>query len=252
MKWPDIQFFCRIIIGVFFLGPVLPLFAGIYFWTDENGVRHYSNVAPSETGRDIQQLDEIPPSAQESPVPADMGAGVSEPAASGQAAPAEASSPASQGSEPAASGQTAPAEASSPAGQGSEPAASGQTAPAEASSPASQETGQETATEGGSESEAAQSPPPVPTRQDEIVQGEKAAVRNLQRQLGDDASRRDEFIEKERKRLAGALEQLQKTPISKFGSQKNKTRAMGYYKYRLEALENSPDSYFQYGDSDID
>ena len=231
MKWPDIQFFCRIIIGVFFLGPVLPLFAGIYFWTDENGVRHYSNVAPSETGRDIQQLDEIPPSAQESPVPADMGAGVSE---------------------PAASGQTAPAEASSPAGQGSEPAASGQTAPTEASSPASQETGQETATEGGSESEAAQSPPPVPTRQDEIVQGEKAAVRNLQRQLGDDASRRDEFIEKERKRLAGALEQLQKTPISKFGSQKNKTRAMGYYKYRLEALENSPDSYFQYGDSDID
>ena len=102
------------------------------------------------------------------------------------------------------------------------------------------------------EPETAAPPPKVPTQQDKIVESEKAAVRNLQRQLDQDASRREEIIEKERERLAGALEQLQKTPLSEFGSQKNKTRAMGYYKYRLEALQDSPDRYFSYGESDID
>ena len=210
MRRPESRFFCRIMIGAFLLSTALPLYAGIYFWTDENGVRHYSNVAPSDTGSDVQQLDEIPPDKAESPVPADIGTGMSEPAASGVRAPAE------------------------------------------GYSPASPETEKKPAVKDNPEPETAAPPPKVPTQQDKIVESERAAVRNLQRQLDQDASRREEIIEKERERLAGALEQLQKTPLSEFGSQKNKTRAMGYYKYRLEALQDSPDRYFSYGESDID
>lgn len=207
----------RIAIAAVFLFTALPLAAGIYFWTDENGVRHYSNVAPAETENEVQRLEEVPPSSppqRSEPVdPTDTGAaGVTEPAASGEQAPADDSAPAS----------------------------------AEAEEKSSQESGPE------SESEAAAGPIQVPTEQNEIVQGEKATVRELQRQLEQNASQRSELVEKERKRLTGALEQLQKTPVSEFGSQKNKTRAVGYYRYRLEALQNSPDSYFQYGDSETD
>ena len=90
------------------------------------------------------------------------------------------------------------------------------------------------------------------TRQDEIVQNEKTTVKELQRQLEQNSSQRDAIIEKERARLSSALEELQKIPVSEFGSQRNKTRAMGYYRYRLDALQSAPDDYFAYGDSDLD
>lgn len=207
----------RIAIGVVFLFTALPLTAGIYYWTDENGVRHYSNVAPPETESEIERLEEIQPSSTatkaEPPRPIDADdTGVIEPAAAGEKAPADDS--------------------------------------AEASSETEEKSAEESGT--GTESESADIPVRVPTRQNEIIEREKEAVRELQRQLEQDASRRSEFVENERKRLADALEQLQKTPVSEFGSQKNKTRATGYYRYRLEALQNSPDSYFAYGDSDID
>jgi hypothetical protein len=187
--------------------------AGVYYWTDENGVRHYSNVAPPENERGVERLGEIPPTAPESP-------------------------------EPDSAVETEP--------QG--PAASEENAPGNESAPEGPQPVKESAEEGSRESASAPptGPKPVPTEQNEIVRSEKKIVRGLQRQLEQNASRRDEIIKKERGRLAGALEQLQKTPVSEFGSQKNKQRALGYYKYRLEALLDSPDSYFQYGDSDID
>jgi len=207
VRWPAVRFLFPIAIGIALLCAAAPLSAGIYSWTDEKGVRHYSNVAPTETDQEVQRLDEIPSSAPENRGPtAPSGTGPSEPAAFGDTAPAD----------PGA--EDKPVETGAP--------------------------------ESASKSE--KSPTPVPTEQNEIVQSEKAVVKELQRQLVQDASRRGEFVEKERQRLSRALEQLQKTPVAEFGSQKNKTRAMGYYRYRLEALEGSPDSYFTYGDSDID
>jgi hypothetical protein len=200
-------------LGILLLFTALPVSAGVYFWTDENGVKHYSNVAPSESDQKVQRLEEIPPNATDSGVP----------------------------TEPV---YTEPAR----------PAAADENASGEESAGPNPEPENESAKEGGrgTSPEAEAGPSPVPTDQNEIVESEKSVVRELQRQLEQNASQRNEFIEKERQRLTRALEQLQKTPLSEFGSLKNKNRAMGYYRYRLEALENSPDSYFSYADSDTD
>jgi len=32
------------------------LYAGVYFWTDENGVKHYSNVAPPQEAEEIEEI----------------------------------------------------------------------------------------------------------------------------------------------------------------------------------------------------
>ena len=164
MRRPDRLRIWSPAIAAFCLCTALPLWAGVYFWTDENGVRHYSNVAPPDTDREIERLDEIPPSAPNTPGPADT----------------------------------------------------------------------------------VETAPQAPTASETKIVGE------LQRQLEQIASRRDQILQSERQRLARAIEQLQKKPLSEFGSQKNKTRAVGYYRYRLQALQDSPDTYFQYGDSDID
>ena len=206
MKLPDMTGWCRTAIGVLFLFAVPPLSAGVYYWIDENGVKHYSNVAPSESGQDVKQLEEVP---QEEP---------------------EVSSPAS----PA---DTAPAE--SAAGE----------APAVPPPEPEKKTAEEDNRSSASQTDTSQSL--VPTEQSQIVENEKSVARELQRQLEQNASQRDQIIEQERERLVRALEQLRKTPLSEFGSQKNKRTAIGYYQNRLEALQNSPDTYFAYGDSDI-
>jgi len=84
------------------------------------------------------------------------------------------------------------------------------------------------------------------------VAREKAIVRNLQSELEDSDVDRDALIEAERRRLLEAIEDLEKAPLSKFGSQQNKQRQVGYYKYRLEAIEDDPETYFEYGHSDYD
>ena len=33
--------------------------AEIYSWTDENGKKHYSNVAPPENSKNVKNLEEI-------------------------------------------------------------------------------------------------------------------------------------------------------------------------------------------------
>ena len=191
MRRPVTVTFLAIAAGAVFFCTTLPLTAGIYYWTDENGVRHYSNVAPSETGDEVQRQDEVPPPAPESRTPANRTRpGPREPASSGVKAPAEAPS----------AGEDATKE-KRPEESGAEPTA-----------------------------ESDEGKISVPTEQNEIVRSEKAVVKDLQRQLEEDASQRDKIIEKERRRLERALEQLQKTSVGEFGSQKNKTRAMGYYR----------------------
>ena len=50
----------RILIAVLFISSYpLALDADIYTWTDENGVKHYSNTAP---GQDAKVIKEIPSS----------------------------------------------------------------------------------------------------------------------------------------------------------------------------------------------
>jgi hypothetical protein len=54
-----------------------------------------------------------------------------------------------------------------------------------------------------------------------------------------------ERIEAERKRLIDKINELEEMPLDYFGSFSNKRNRIGFYKYRLEALEQNPDKYFK-------
>ena len=53
-----------------------------------------------------------------------------------------------------------------------------------------------------------------------------------------------ELIEVEKQRLERRIAYLEEQPLEFFGSQKNKTVRIGYYRYRLQALLEDPDKYF--------
>ena len=55
---------------------------------------------------------------------------------------------------------------------------------------------------------------------------------------------REELIEDEKERLLNKINELEEKPLEYFGSFKNKRVRIGYYKYRLEALMQDPDKYF--------
>lgn len=51
----------RIMIMVILLGvPAMSAATGLYFWTDENGVRHYTNVPPQKDAEAVDEISEIP------------------------------------------------------------------------------------------------------------------------------------------------------------------------------------------------
>ncbi len=54
-----------------------------------------------------------------------------------------------------------------------------------------------------------------------------------------------ERIDAEKKRLTNKIAALDEQPLEYFGSQKNKRVRIGYFKYRLETLEQDPDKYFK-------
>ena len=56
---------------------------------------------------------------------------------------------------------------------------------------------------------------------------------------------KEERIEAEKKKLINKIGELEEQPLEYFGSQKNKRVRIGYYKYRLETLEQDPESYFK-------
>ena len=91
---------------------------------------------------------------------------------------------------------------------------------------------------------------PIP--QDELVQREKSLVGDLQQQLDQSGVDRQHQINREKKRLTLAIQDLEEAPLEKFGSQKNKRRQVGYYKYRLDKLLTDPDEYIKYPESDTD
>lgn len=53
----------------------------------------------------------------------------------------------------------------------------------------------------------------------------------------------------EKERLEQKIAELQDRPLDYFGSEKNKRVRIGYYRYRLEALMQDPDTYFKKGSS---
>ena len=54
-----------------------------------------------------------------------------------------------------------------------------------------------------------------------------------------------ERIEAERARLQAKIDDLVERPLDYFGSERNKRARIGYYRYRLEALNSDPDKYFK-------
>ena len=54
----------------------------------------------------------------------------------------------------------------------------------------------------------------------------------------------EEKVAAERERLETKIAELEEKPLEYFGSQKNKRVRIGYYRYRLEALNADPDKYF--------
>jgi alanyl-tRNA synthetase len=53
-----------------------------------------------------------------------------------------------------------------------------------------------------------------------------------------------ERADAERTRLENKIAELEEKPLSYFGSQKNKRVRIGYYRYRLQALMQDPEKYF--------
>jgi hypothetical protein len=54
----------------------------------------------------------------------------------------------------------------------------------------------------------------------------------------------EEQIQDEKTRLKLKIAELESQPLEHFGSQQNKIRTIGYYKYRLADLEKDPEKYF--------
>ena len=54
----------------------------------------------------------------------------------------------------------------------------------------------------------------------------------------------EEKIAAEQEKLEKKISELEEQPLETFGSQKNKRVRIGYYRYKLEALLQDPDKYF--------
>ena len=189
--------------------------AQVYTWTDENGVKHYSNVAPPDAAVELRKDEEIPLEPSASPP-------VSIPAESDE--PPEQSSPQIDGK----IDKNAKAildELRSP---------------------------EKSVKQNESPPEKSAATVDQALSQGDIVANEKAHVKQLQTELENDPGKRDAFVTSEKERLMQTLEGVRKMPTSQFGSSRNKNQRLGYYQYRLNALENNPDTYFEYGDSDSD
>jgi hypothetical protein len=189
--------------------------ADVYVWTDENGVKHYSNVAPSEKADEIDKDKELRSNSA-------AGAGNQ---------PTRRERPSSQSAAPSQSQAAAPPRPSEPAGDASEE-------------------DPDNATDSHSTGRLDLKKFPIP--QDQLVAREKAIVSQLKRNLEQSDADREALISREQKRLMQAIVDLESASLAKFGSQKNKLRQVGYYKYRLEALMNSPETYLDYAESDAD
>ncbi|MGB5422201.1 MAG: DUF4124 domain-containing protein [Desulfobacterales bacterium] len=197
-------------IALFFLLQVPALSDKVFVWTDDKGVKHFSNTGPSESTEEFQQEKEVPSESTSGNLPA-----------------RNMTDPTQQSETSAADEQT--------------------TDPADSQSA-------ETETDPDADYiEATRLDMSVfPISQGELVQREKSLVHDMQQQLDQPDVDQQHLINREKNRLMLAIQDLEEAPLEKYGSQKNKRRQVGYYKYRLEKLLADPDEYFKYPGSESD
>lgn len=197
-------------ITLFFLLQLPALSNKVFVWTDDNGVKHFSNTGPSESTEAFKQDKELP-------------------------------SESTSGNQPARN----------MTGKGQQPQRNAADEPA--TDPADSQSAETETDPDADYIEATRLDLMVfPIPQGELVQREKSLVGELQQQLDQSGVDRQHQINRERKRLTLAIQDLEEAPLEKFGSQKNKLRQVGYYKYRLDKLLADPDEYIQYPESDTD
>jgi hypothetical protein len=197
-------------ITLFFLLQLPALSNKVFVWTDDNGVKHFSNTGPSESTEAFQQDKELP-------------------------------SGSTSGNQPARN----------MTGKGQQPQRNAADEPA--TDPADSQSAETETDPDADYIEATRLDLMVfPIPQGELVQREKSLVGELQQQLDQSGVDRQHQINRERKRLTLAIQDLEEAPLEKFGSQKNKQRQVGYYKYRLEKLLSDPDEYILYPQSESD
>lgn len=72
----------------------------------------------------------------------------------------------------------------------------------------------------------------------------KAAARKQRAPSQSEQEIREQRIANEKNRLTDKIAELEEKPLDYFGSQRNKITRIGYYKYRLQALNEDPHKYF--------
>jgi hypothetical protein len=174
----------------------------MYEWTDEKGVKHYSNVTPSESVEEIKKKQED----KENRSPGKTRRNVEK-------------------------RKTFKKKSSTP--KRAVPV------PEKGSSPGAEQNSEEDFS-----AKLNLKLEQFPITQDELINEEKERLQKIKNYSEKNSVNREDVIQREKNRLLKAIEDLQGAPLNKFGSQDNKRRQIGYYKYRLEELIKSPDTYF--------
>jgi len=180
----------------------LNLQAQMYEWTDEKGVKHYSNVEPTESVEEINKKQEN----KENRSPGKTRNSVK-------------------------TRKTFKKKQSTPKKATPEPEK-------ESSSGTEQNSEEDFSAKLNLKLEQ------FPINQDDLINEEKARVQKIKNYSEENSINREDIIQKEKDRLLKAITDLQGAPLNKFGSNDNKRRQIGYYKYRLEELLASPETYF--------
>jgi hypothetical protein len=174
----------------------------MYEWTDEKGVKHYSNVEPSESVEEInkkQENKENPPQGKTRSIV--------------------------EKRKTFKKKKSTPKKAVPESEKGSAPGAE-QNPEEDFSAKLNLKLEQ------------------FPINQDDLINEEKARVQKIKNYSEKNSVKREDIIQKEKNRLLKAITDLQGAPLNKFGSHDNKRRQIGYFKYRLEELIKSPETYF--------
>ena len=176
--------------------------AQMYEWTDEKGVKHYSNVEPSESVEEIKKKQED--KKNRSP---------GKPRSSVEKQ------------------KTFKKKRSAPKKGAPEPEK-------ESGSDAEQNSEEDFSAKLNLKFEQ------FPITQDDLINEEKTRLQKIKKYSEENGIKNKDMIQLEKNRLLKAIKDLQDAPLDKFGSTDNKRRQIGYYRYRLEELLKSPETYF--------
>jgi hypothetical protein len=180
--------------------------AQMYHWTDEKGVKHFSNVAPADSGKEINIGKEH----------SDGSTANEKRARTNNRKPQEVKKSTRKTREKA------------------KPVPKNETPPESKKVEVNRTVFEKAGLNIGR----------FPISQDELISDEKKRLKQIESYSVSASLSREEMVKREQKRLEGAIQTLQRAPLSKFGSYNNKRKQVGYYQYRLTELLESPDTYF--------